>query len=185
MHLSSFPFNEERATEAAAYLIQKHGTSITRMRLLKLLYFADRASILTYGHPICGGTYVSMEHGPVLSEAYNCIKEDCFIETGSYWSTHLKGAGERNIEISQHPAERRLTRADKRILDSIHEENCQLSDWDVRNKSHDLPEWEDPGKSSIAIPVIRILRVAGKNNDEIAALAREREAHDHYDQLLG
>ena len=43
------------------------------MRLLKLLYIADRESLRETGRPITGGPVIAMERGPVLKEVYDLI----------------------------------------------------------------------------------------------------------------
>jgi uncharacterized phage-associated protein len=44
------------------------------MHLIKLLYLADRASLLLSGEPITGAKYVSMERGLVVGEVLDLIK---------------------------------------------------------------------------------------------------------------
>jgi len=43
------------------------------LKLMKLLYLADRESMRRNGRPISGDRYVSMDHGPVLSQTLNLI----------------------------------------------------------------------------------------------------------------
>jgi uncharacterized phage-associated protein len=44
------------------------------MRLLKLLYIADRESLPRTGRPIVGGPVIAMERGPVLEEVFDLIR---------------------------------------------------------------------------------------------------------------
>ena len=69
-----FLFDKFRATAAAAVVVKQEGGPTSYLRLIKLLYIADRASIGQAGHPIVGGNYVSMDHGPVISEVLNLVK---------------------------------------------------------------------------------------------------------------
>ncbi len=43
------------------------------MKLIKLLYLADREALARWGRPITTDTYVAMKHGPVLSYILNLI----------------------------------------------------------------------------------------------------------------
>jgi len=45
-------FQHERATQAAARLLQRRGGRMSYMKLLKLLYLADRKALLSVGRPI-------------------------------------------------------------------------------------------------------------------------------------
>ena len=43
------------------------------MKLIKLLYLADREALLRWGRPITFDAYVSMDRGPVLSSVLDLI----------------------------------------------------------------------------------------------------------------
>src|SRR5262245_38259680 len=47
---------------------------MNHMRLLKLLYIADRESLRDNGRPITGDQIVAMERGPVPSAVFNLIR---------------------------------------------------------------------------------------------------------------
>lgn len=68
-----FSFNKQKATEAILYLAKKE-PSISKMRLLKFMFFADCYHINKYGRPILGDRYVAMDNGPVLSKLYDMLK---------------------------------------------------------------------------------------------------------------
>ena len=53
-------FDEEKATDAATYLLGRGGGRMTRMKLIKLLYIAEREAVARHNRPICGGRYVCM-----------------------------------------------------------------------------------------------------------------------------
>ena len=44
------------------------------MRVLKLLYLADRITLAETGRPITGGPVFVMKRGPVLTEVYDLIQ---------------------------------------------------------------------------------------------------------------
>ena len=68
-----FPFNKRKAAQAAAHLLFRHSGRLSYLLLIKLLYLADRLSLVEVGQPITGDKMVSMPHGPVLSEIYDFI----------------------------------------------------------------------------------------------------------------
>lgn len=66
-------FNEKRTTQAAAFFLFKAGGKLPVLKLMKLLYLAERESYRQYGEPISGDNLVSMPHGPVLSQTLNLM----------------------------------------------------------------------------------------------------------------
>jgi uncharacterized phage-associated protein len=78
--------------QAIAAFLHFHGTKdMSYLRMLKLLYIADRESLRATGRPITGDQMVAMEHGPVLSGVFDLIKgehkawprwSECFKKNG-------------------------------------------------------------------------------------------------------
>jgi hypothetical protein len=63
-----FSFDEQKATAAAGVLLKKcPGRRMKYIRLLKLLYIADRESLRNRGRPIVGDRYISMKKGAARS----------------------------------------------------------------------------------------------------------------------
>lgn len=63
-----FVYNEEKAAQAAAFLLREAGGSMDYRELLNLLYLADRQSLIETGAPITGDEMVNM----------NCEELGCF-----------------------------------------------------------------------------------------------------------
>ena len=79
-----FRFDERKTTEAAvALLLMEHSRRMDRVRLMKLLYLADRLSLERHDVPVCGDAYYSLPHGPVLTTALNLAKEEPFTQSNS------------------------------------------------------------------------------------------------------
>ena len=59
----AFHFNLDKTMQAIAALLHFHGTKeMSYLRLLKILYIADRESLKETGRPITGDHVVAMEH---------------------------------------------------------------------------------------------------------------------------
>ena len=70
-----FRFDFEKALQAAAELLRHEPhQQMGRVRLMKLLYIADREALKEVGRPITCDSVVAMKHGPVLSRLYDIIK---------------------------------------------------------------------------------------------------------------
>lgn len=169
-----FFFNQRKAAQAAAYLVKLHGGQINLMALLKLLYLADRTALVETGYTITGDHMVSMPHGPVLSCIYDSAKwgkteDDPWYEYISERTNHevsLTGTAPELDELSEYEIE---------VLKKVYDGYGHLNQWELRDLTHRLPEWQDPNGSSLPIDPITILRTEGKNDVEISALAHMAE----------
>ena len=70
----NFRFHFERALQASAYLLRLDGKRMGYLRLLKLLYIADREWLAETGESITGDRAYAMKYGPVLSSIYDLIQ---------------------------------------------------------------------------------------------------------------
>src|SRR5580704_14197102 len=86
-----FRTSTEKKIEAVAVLLRAEGNRVDRLRLLKLLYIADREALKERGCPIVGGRVVAMRHGPLHGEVYNLIKGEH--ESDQLWSEHFSSEG--------------------------------------------------------------------------------------------
>ena len=68
-----FTFNVVKSVEAILYIAQ-YVKQPTFHRISKIMYFADKEHLETYGRFVCGDHYVAMKHGPVPSNTYDILK---------------------------------------------------------------------------------------------------------------
>jgi len=181
-----FMFNQKKAIQAVAFLLkQNHETNCSDnyMRLLKLLYFADRQSIKETGSPITGDRFVAMEYGPTLSNLLDFVKQQR--PDNIEWDKYIQKNG-FNIRLIKNPGNDELCRYEIELLNKIWQQYREKGDWEIVEESHKLPEWQqnNPGKASKFIPLKDVLDALGLNNcsDEIEALAIENKAAS---QLFG
>jgi uncharacterized phage-associated protein len=177
-----FKFNQQKTVQAVAFLLkQKRDSAKTDnyMRILKLLYFADRQSIKETGSPITGDRFVAMEHGPTLSKLYDLIFQRGI--NNAEWDKYIEKNG-YEIHLIQDPGNSKLCKYEIDLLRKIWEENRELGDFDVAKKSEEFPEWQNnnPGKSSKPIHLKDMLTAMGCDNllTEIEAAAAENQAAD-------
>lgn len=159
-------FAEEKTAAAAAFLLREAGGGMEYIRLLKLLYLADREAWNRLGRPITGDDYVSMDHGPVLSKTYNLIKAegDQQDPTGP-WQATVERAGRYDVALRGEPNLGPLSEAEVEILGDTHERFRTMKTWDLIDHLHKtLPEWTNPKGTSIEIDPEDILKALGKGN---------------------
>lgn len=175
-----FGFSEPRAAEAAAVLLRAAGGRMPYMRLIKLIYLADRESLHRFGRPIVGGRYVAMKLGPVTSEVLDAIK----CESAGPWGEVVAREGfevrlRRELEIQM------LSDADVEILKETAELFRRLDQWALSRLTHDaLPEWRDPGESAIEIAPEEILKALAKSDEEIEEIREEALEERYFNQLF-
>jgi len=153
-------------------LLRKRGGQSTYGQIIKLLYLADRKKLLERGTPITGDRFVSMKHGTALNLIYEVIRDGPLESLGQVWSTYVSLPYELNIKALKDDVDE-LSRYELRVLDEIDAEFGSMTFTQLRNFTHQLPEWEDPGDSSRIIPPERIFHVERRPQEEID-LAKEK-----------
>lgn len=145
------------------------------MVLIKLLYLADRRSLLETGQPITGDKMVSMDKGPVLSRIYDLITWGP--EDGSPWFEYVSDPQGYEVVLRKaHPEVGELSRYEIRVLKETHQAFGGIGKWDLVKYCHKmLPEWRDPKGSSLLIEPADILRSEDRGEDEIRRVAGEAE----------
>jgi uncharacterized phage-associated protein len=169
MHLQ---FDEAKATQVAAFFLNLRGGQMHYIKLIKLMYLADREALLRWGAPITADRYVSMNNGPVLSKVLSLITDD---RPKPVWSQFISAPlGEYEVRLVKVAPTDCLSRAEENLMQEIFERYGHRSRWDlIDNVMHKLPEWRDPSGSSIPIQIREILAAAGEGEEEISAVLRE------------
>ena len=70
-----YSFREEKATQAAALLLGCGGGHMNFMKLVKLIYLADREALIKLGRHITLDQLCSLRYGPIVSNTLNLINE--------------------------------------------------------------------------------------------------------------
>ncbi|MDP2983144.1 MAG: Panacea domain-containing protein [Candidatus Latescibacter sp.] len=173
-----FVFKFDKAIQAVAYLLRREPSrEMNYMRLLKILYIADRESIKLTGRPITGDRVIAMKQGPVLGNILDLIKG---IHLRSpEWSMFIQ-RDEYKIRLIAETGLPNLSRFDILTLERVAEEHRSLDEWDLVEFTHNFPEWRknDPGDSKMKkIPFPDIFEALGRTTDpEIEEEAMEDRA---------
>lgn len=157
-------------------MINLAGGSLNLLKLVKLLYFADRKMLVTCGRPITFDAFVSMPHGPVVSNVYRLINEEPAPGDPRYWHCYISERGaDYELKTLQDPGHGALSRAEVATLDAIFEAYGGMDKWALRDLSHELPEWEDPCGSSFPIDPREVLVHEGYDPKEAEQVLRDLE----------
>ncbi len=167
-----FSFNERKAAQAAAFLLKRHGGRLNYMKLIKLLYLADRRALVERGLPITCDRMVSMPKGPVLSGILDLINWGS-VDEHSAWLEHIsEPKGHEVFLAATEPKNEALSRYELRVLQEIDDQFGSMDRWSLVEFTHALPEWRDPQGSSFPIEPADILRAENRSEEDIEEMGR-------------
>lgn len=159
-----FQFQPEVAVQAVAYLLGKLGGSADKVKLMKLLYLADKAHFLQHGRPITGDAQWALPHGPVPSCTLNLLSggDD---ECGDFASTHI-GVQQKKYSVIADPGVTMVPKTGQDVLNATLDQYGSWHTWSLRDLTHKLPEYLECAvpDSSAPIPYEVILRFGGDPN---------------------
>lgn len=159
-----FPFESEKAVYSLK-LILSHvkDNKCDFHKIFKILYFAERDHLTTYGKPITGDIYIAMRNGPVPSTIYDILK---YLKGGSIFNSDINFSKHFRI-VDNHMVEL----MDKEINEDVFseseieslfqsiEQNKFLSFFELTEKSHDAA-WNRANKDDV-MSVLDIAKAGG------------------------
>ena len=134
---------------------------LSRLRLLKLLYIADRESLQERARPISGDRPVAMDHGPVLTNTDDLIKGEAYFSR--QWEQYIQSERRDAVLISD-PGVGDLSKYEIANLHSVAHRFQDCNDWEVAEYTHTFPDWvkNKPQKGSCnPIPIEDVLSATG------------------------
>ena len=153
-----YVFNEEKAAEAASYLLSLSNGYMPYMKLLKLLYIADRKYLSQYHASITTDFYYSLPKGPVATAIYDCIRHPEDYPPDSPWNRSIVTDRPSHSLILKKPFEAAWTSEEEReILKEVFEEYKDTDQFSLSELTHSFPEWKDPEGSRIPLFIEDIL----------------------------
>jgi len=183
-------YSEKKAAQIAAFFVFQEGSVIGILKLMKLMYLAERESFTKYGEPMIGDNLVSMNHGPVLSITLDHLNNFIDSEPGGWESwisdreNHFVGL-KVNIEgdIALHLDQ--LSDADLDVLLTIWKKYGKYSGSQLRNITHEIcTEWEDSDNSSLPIPYSRLLKCVGYDPETTRELVQRINEQRKLDEIF-
>jgi len=173
-----FAYNEGKVGEMVAYLLKWGDNPMGRLKLIKLLYIADRQSIAETGFSITGDQVYGMEKGPILSLTLDLLKR---VQRGrGKVARYVEPVTERELvrSVEAAPDEpRELSQYDMRVLRRVHEEFGSYSGEGLKDWLHEnAPEWREPTEGGrVPIDPAEILKAEGWPADAIEAMSAEAD----------
>lgn len=137
-----------KMSQIIGYIFKISGMArINRVKLIKLIWAADRYHIRKYGRLVTEDTYYAMEHGPVSSLALDIaqLTEWKFTKDEYDFLSHYFNSDKKEtwIEGGVIIDDGYLSESDKEALDFTWNTFGKFDDFYLADKiSHDYPEWQ-------------------------------------------
>lgn len=184
---NTFLFNEKKAAQAASYFLFKAHGRLSVLKLMKLLYLAERRSFELFHSPIIGDSLVSMPHGPVLSLTLNKINGT---SRNSVWDEWIADREDQDLALRDASRIRNeddllaLSENDLVALSNIWESFGHWDKFALRDYTHTLPEWHDPCGSSKTIQYKSLFSALGFSKTESSELIHHLETQIQINQTF-
>ena len=169
--------------QMAAFFADSEGGEINVLKLMKLLYLADRESMRRHGHSISNDDMFSLPHGPILSKAYRLANQEAAAAEQQIWREWFADRiqGDRALTLCTSVSREKLnyfSELDIEILQAVWNQFGKMNQWQLRDYTHThCKEWCDPHGSRKPIEEIEVLRAIGIDEAE-ALLIAERIKDD-------
>jgi uncharacterized phage-associated protein len=164
-------FNEKKATQAAGRLLERAGNRMSAMKLVRMLYLADREAIVRWGRPITTDRFVFLKHGPVLSQVSSLLAEgdDPRLEP-SLWGAHITRPRDGAVDLQGTLDFRQLSDGELEVLDEIAQRYEASTSWELADLTRGLPEWQDPHGGAIPFGIQDILTAQARTGKPVPAV---------------
>lgn len=70
-----FKFDLDKFIACVAFFAKENLTKLDKLKVCKLLYFADKQHLLNYGRPIIGDVYYHLDYGPIPSKSLDILND--------------------------------------------------------------------------------------------------------------
>ena len=185
-------FNEKRTAQAAAFMLHRAGGRLPLLKLMKLMYLAERESLRVHGEPITGDKLVSLPHGPVLSMTYDFMNKNLKCTAGG-WDTWIENRSGHDLALKDpsmiHSPEQdllELSEGDQDILEETWQKFGHMSQFELRDYTHSdaCPEWQDPHGSSQPIALETLFSALGYSAKGIESAIKHLHDQAHLNAAL-
>jgi uncharacterized phage-associated protein len=177
------PFDIAKAAQAAHFFITRERGEMEILKLVKLLYLADRLSFQRRRTAIVGGSYYSLPHGPITNEVLDLINGGT-PQGDSDWERLISDRAEHRVAtvmpLSEYDA---LSASDLRLLEETWTSFGSQGKWELRDWTHQhCEEWSDPQGGRVDISALRLAESFGWSAAEAEAfeeaLADQQRLHE-------
>lgn len=180
-------YNIKKVANAIIYFIDSQVQNISKTKVMKLLFFADKIHLERYGKPIFYDDYIALQYGPIPSLTLNIInsinepeKEDFkslikeFLEyvrlNEQYDEDMITTTFEKKKEFNQ----KLFSQSEIEILNEISQKYKNYTAKKLSKLTHTLPEY----KKHFPNGKIKYDELAGENSEYVNFIEKENESFE-------
>jgi uncharacterized phage-associated protein len=158
----TYQFNLEKAVQAAAFIVDRIG-EVEKIKLIKLIYLADREHFIRTGAPITGDRQVAMPFGPVPSSTLDVINGQ--VSGADELVFRFLNVRNNKIRLHKSPGKAAISADEIETLTRVLKTHGKKAPWALANETHRLPEYIAcyVEGTSTTIPYETIAQVSGDN----------------------
>lgn len=181
-------FNLEKTIEATTIILNLNNGRMPYLKLLKLLYLADREAFKLWERPITYDNYAALDNGPIPSKTYNLIKSGAD-PSNSLWSKNIQTSeyDVRLLNNNNNIKLKKLSQAEIELLTDLSIQHKDVNRWKLVDYTHTLPEYIKPNPGSSTPISYELLLKKGLNftDEDILRIAQSLEEEEELSILLG
>ena len=183
--------DELKISQVAGYILSKErGHAMSILKLMKLLYFVDRESLLECGEPISYDNMVAMPHGMVLSNVYD-LSSGSIKSINNGWDSWISDRENHKVSLKRNVNSASdfdmLSDFDIDIINRVIDRYTQYSGFELADMQHNpdiCPEWSDPHGSSFSVSYEDILKKMGKSKRDISLSIKQINEHNSIQSMF-
>lgn len=157
-------FDEPKSAQMAGYFAQKADAPTDKLKLIKLIYLAEREFISRHSLPMTLDDFYSMKDGPIASAALNGLNGKLNRELWDSWIQNKANKISAARKSSRDDFDN-LSDADIAVLDAIWDKFGNYSTPEIWNYVHtELPEYQEVQSGRVPISYRELLTVLKKKN---------------------
>jgi uncharacterized phage-associated protein len=182
MHKQNLPsFNEKKAVAVASMFLKLNGGTCDKYWLNKLMYYAERQSLVKSGQPIFFDKLYSAPYGPIVSSVNDGIDSSSY-PFKNLWSKHLNLKG-NDVILVEEADNSVLSPFEDRIIEEIYKKFKNYSFTRLKNFFHGLPEHKETN-SREDISYEDVLAAEGLGQEYISEVMRELSYLSFFDNQI-
>jgi uncharacterized phage-associated protein len=137
-------FDYKKATQAINFLAKKEGGQIDKLKLIKLVYLADRYHLRRYGRPMVNDAYLAMPLGPVGSSVKDIAEFSAFLDDAErkYAGAYLKKGDAHQVASIADVDGNVFSKTELEALEFAYTEFGNTSASKLVDITHRYPEWD-------------------------------------------
>jgi uncharacterized phage-associated protein len=135
-------FDYKKAVQALNFFAIKSGGTINKLKVIKLIFFADRYHLRKYGRPITNDEYFAMEYGPVGSGIKDIAEMNEFWNSDKYVLSYITAPTRYDVKSIKDYDCDVFSESDLEALSFAWDEFGKYDEFKLAEITHQYPEWK-------------------------------------------